>query len=145
MREKVKDIQPQNLLMLADADFKACYFSRQKTLYVKLLAEAMLNNHIDLSKMEKLADEDIRSKLIKLKGIGNWTIDIYLMLALQRTNIFPIGDLAAVNALKQLKKLPKETSREELLIIAADWQPYRTIAAMLLWHYYLSSPFKKSG
>jgi len=80
-----------------------------------------------------------------VKGIGNWTIDIYLMLALQRTNIFPIGDLAAVNALKQLKKLPKETSREELLIIAADWQPYRTIAAMLLWHYYLSSPFKKIG
>jgi len=143
MREKVKDIQPENLLMLTDEEFRACYFSRQKTLYVKNLAEAMLNNHIDLNEMEKLPDDDIRSKFIKLKGIGNWTIDIYLMFVLQRTDIFPAGDLAAVNALKQLKKLPKETSKEELLAIAANWQPYRTIATMLLWHYYLSSLSRK--
>lgn len=141
MREKVKDIQPENLLMLTDEEFRACYFSRQKTLYVKHLAEAILNNRLDLNELEKLTDDNIRSKLIKLKGIGNWTIDIYLMLVLQRTDIFPNGDLAAVNTLKQLKKLPKETSREELLAIAAGWQPYRTIAAMLLWHYYLSFPF----
>lgn len=143
MREKIKQVQLENLLLLTDEEFKACYFSRQKTLYVKHLAEAILNNHLDLNEMEKLSDDDIRSKLIKLKGIGNWTIDIYLMFVLQRADVFPIGDLAAVNALKRLKKLPKETPIDELLAIAANWQPYRTIAAMLLWHYYLSSPFKK--
>ncbi len=81
--------------MLADADFKACYFNRHNPLYVKMLAEERLNNHIDLSKMEKLSDEDIRSKLIKLKGIGNWTIDIYLMLALQRKHEININSPAA--------------------------------------------------
>lgn len=143
MREKVIDIQPENLLMLTNEEFKACYFSRQKTVYIKQLAEAILNNRLNLNEMEKLSDDTIRSKLIKLKGIGNWTINIYLMLVLQRTDIFPIGDLAAVNALKQLKKLPKETSAEELLAVTADWKSYRTIATMLLWHYYLSSRLKK--
>ena len=125
MREKVKDVLPENLLMLTNEEFKACYFSRQKTLYVKELAEALLNNHTDLDEMEKLSDDTIRSKLIKLKGIGNWTIDVYLMFVLQRADIFPAGDLAAVNALKQLKKLPKEIPKEDLLAIAANWKPYR--------------------
>lgn len=145
VREKVKEVKPENLLMLTDEEFKGCYFSRQKTVYVKDLAEALLKNHLDLNEMENLPDEDIRLKLIKLKGIGNWTIDVYLMFVLQRADIFPAGDLAAVNALKQLKNLPKETSQEELLTIAATWRPYRTVAAMLLWHYYLSSPTKKRG
>lgn len=145
MREKVKDIQPENLLRLTEEEFRACYFSRQKTLYVKHLAETLLNNPVYLNEMEKMPDDDIRSRLIKIKGIGNWTIDVYLMFVLQRADLFPVGDLAAVNALKQLKKLPKETSREDLLTIAADWRPYRTIATMLLWHYYLSSPSIKKG
>lgn len=145
MREKVKDIRPENLLMLTDEECRACYFSRQKTLYAKHLAEEIVNNNLNLDELEKLPDDDVRSKLIKLKGVGNWTIDIYLMVVLQRADIFPTGDLAAVNALKQLKNLPKETSKEELITIAADWRPYRTIAAMLLWHYYLSSQVKKKG
>jgi len=79
----------------------------------------------------------------QLKGIGNWTIDIYLIFVLKRSDIFPIGDLAAVNALKQLKNMPKETSREILIEKAANWQPFRTVATMLLWHYYLSLRAKK--
>lgn len=140
MREKVVLIEPVNLLRLTDEEFRACYFSRQKTACVKYLAQALLNNHIDLGEIERLPDDDIRAKLIQLKGIGNWTIDVYLMFVLQRPDIFPVGDLAAVNALKRVKKLPKETSREELQTFAAEWAPYRTIATMLLWHYYLSSP-----
>jgi DNA-3-methyladenine glycosylase II len=62
------------------------------------------------------------------------------MFALQRADIFPIGDLAAVNALKRVKQLPAETTQEEMLQITAQWQPFRTLGAMLLWHYYLSSP-----
>jgi DNA-3-methyladenine glycosylase II len=80
----------------------------------------------------------VRAKLVALKGIGNWTADVYLMFVLQRADIFPIGDLAAVNALKQVKKLPKDTAPEKLLRISAAWQPNRTVATMILWHYYLS-------
>jgi DNA-3-methyladenine glycosylase II len=143
LRERIKEITPEGVLLLTDEEFKSCYFSRQKMSYVRYLAKAVLNGMIDLIAIEKLPNEEVRTMLSKLKGIGNWTIDVYLIFVLQRTDVFPIGDLAAVNALKQLKKLPKDTSREALLKITANWQPYRTIATMLLWHYYLSLRKKK--
>lgn len=64
------------------------------------------------------------------------------MFALQRADIFPIGDLAAVNALKRIKDLSPTTTKEEVMAIAENWQPYRTVATMLLWHFYLSAPKK---
>ncbi|WP_379086358.1 DNA-3-methyladenine glycosylase family protein [Pedobacter sp. UC225_65] len=143
LREKLIEITPEALLLLSDEELKACYFSRQKTTYAKHLAQAMVDGALDLAALETLSDEEIRSNLSQLKGIGNWTIDVYLMFVLQRTDLFPIGDLAAVNALKQLKKLPAHTTREDLLAIAETWKPYRTVATMLLWHYYLSTRKKK--
>ena len=85
----------------------------------------------------------IRAKLVALKGIGNWTADVYLMFVLQHADVFPIGDLAAVNALKRVKNLPADISRDEMMAVTAQWQPYRTIATMLLWHFYLLAPKKK--
>jgi DNA-3-methyladenine glycosylase II len=143
MKERVQEITPARVLLLTDEEFKACYFSRQKTAYVKYLAEAMLNGHINLHEFEQMPDEEIRAKLITLKGIGNWTIDVYLMFVLQRADIFPVGDLAAVNSFKRVKGLAPATTREELVTMARQWQPYRTIATMLLWHNYLSAPKKK--
>jgi len=143
LREKTKEISPEGLLLLTDEELRACYFSRQKTAYVRYLAEAIVKGQLDLASAEKLPDAEVRTMLNKLKGIGNWTVDVYLMFVLQRPDIFPVGDLAAVNALKQLKKLPKETPREELMAIASNWQPYRTVATMILWHYYLSLRIKK--
>ncbi len=72
------------------------------------------------------------------KGLGNWTVDVYLILILHRPDHFPFGDIAAVNALKQLKGLPKDTPDQILLDIVTTWRPYRTVTTMLLWHYYLS-------
>lgn len=138
LRERLKDITPEGVLKLTDEELKACYFSRQKTAYIKDLAAALVNKTVDLTLIEKLENDDVRIQLSKLKGIGNWTIDIYLMFVLRRIDIFPIGDLAAVNALKKLKKLPPTISREEILELTLPWQPYRTVATMLLWHYYLS-------
>jgi len=93
---------------------------------------------LQLDELENLSDDAVRKKMIALKGFGNWTIDVYLMFVLRRADIFPIGDLAAVNALKQVKQLPAVTTKEELQTIATKWQPYRTVATMLLWHHYLS-------
>jgi DNA-3-methyladenine glycosylase II len=140
LRERIQEITPARVLLLTDEEFKACYFSRQKTTYTKYLAEAIISGQINLTELEQLPDEMIRAKLTALKGIGNWTADVYLMFVLQHADIFPVGDLAAVNALKRVKKLPKETTREELIAVAEQWQPYRTVASMLLWHYYLASP-----
>jgi DNA-3-methyladenine glycosylase II len=140
LKEYIQEITPARVLLLTDEEFKACYFSRQKTTYTKYLAEAIISGQINLTELEQLPDDVIRAKLTALKGIGNWTADVYLMFVLQHADIFPIGDLAAVNALKRVKSLPKETTREELIAVAEKWAPYRTVASMLLWHYYLSAP-----
>ncbi len=138
LREKLIKITPAKLLKLTDEELKACYFSRQKMSYARYLAQAIQRKEFSPAAMETLPDEEVRKNLVALKGIGNWTADVYLMFVLQRADIFPIGDLAAVNALKKVKKLPKDTAPEQLLKISASWQPYRTIATMILWHYYLS-------
>jgi DNA-3-methyladenine glycosylase II len=142
LKEKVQELTPARVLLLTDEEFRACYCSRQKTQYIKYLAEALVSGQINLTELEHLPDDDIRAKLITLKGIGHWTIDVYLMFALKRADIFPIGDLAAVNALKRIKGLPASITKEEVMTIAKNWQPYRTVATMLLWHFYLSAPKK---
>jgi len=144
LRERIQEITPARILLLTDAEMRECYCSRQKTAYIRYLAEAIIGGQINLKAFEQMEDEEIRSQLTALKGIGNWTVDVYVMFALQHTDVFPVGDLAIVNAVKRLKALPKETTKEELIIIAEQWRPYRTVASMLLWHYYLSDRKPKS-
>lgn len=139
LQEKVGEIIPETILALSDDGLRACYFSRQKIGYVRGLATAMLNNEIDLSQLNNEPDDVVRMKLKTLKGIGDWTVDIYLIHALRRCDVFPVGDLALVNAMKAIKKLPTPTSKEALLNIAKPWQPYRTFATLLLWHYYIQT------
>ena len=79
----------------------------------------------------------MRHELKKIKGIGDWTVDVYLMHAMQRTDLFPLGDIALVNSLKEVKQLHPQITKEEMLSIAEPWRPYRTIAAMILWHAYI--------
>ena len=143
LRERIGEITPKKVLLLSDEELKACYFSRQKTGYVRCLAESIANGHLNLQSFADLPDEEVRTTLTALKGIGNWTVDVYLIFVLQRADIFPLGDLAAVNALKSLLNLPPHTHRDALLPIIDRWRPRRTIATMLLWHYYLSYPAKK--
>jgi DNA-3-methyladenine glycosylase II len=140
LRERIQEITPARILLLTDKEMRACYVSRQKNSYIKHLAEALLSGQLRLEEFPSMSDNEVRTKLTALKGIGNWTADVHLMFALQRADIFPIGDLAAVNALKRVKQLPSEITREQMLQIVAQWGPYRTLAAMLLWHYYLSAP-----
>ncbi len=142
LQEKTKKITPEKILALSDEELKACYVSRQKSVYIRHLAEAIKEKRLDLSTMETLPDEAVRVQLVALKGIGNWTADVYLMFVLQRTDLFPLGDLAAVNALKSVKKLAKDTDPGSLLQITKPWKPFRTVATMILWHYYLSTPSK---
>jgi len=143
LKERVQQLTPARLLLLTDEEMRACYVSRQKSGYIKYLAEALLSGQLNLTALEDMPDEQVRAKLVAMKGIGNWTADVYLMFVLQHPDVFPIGDLAAVNAMKRVKKLPAETTREQLLEMAVNWQPYRTIATMLLWHFYLSAPREK--
>jgi len=139
LREKLGSITPQKLLLLSDEALRACYFSRQKTVYARCLAEAIVSKKLNLKKLAALADDDIRIELKKIKGIGDWTVDIYLLFVLQRSDVFPTGDLAMMNALKGIKQLPKQTSKEEILAMAESWRPHRSLATMLLWHHYIKT------
>lgn len=138
LKEYVKHLTPVNILPLTDDEMRACYVSRQKAGYIRYLAQQLYSGNLQLDQLEHLTDDEVRAQLITLKGIGHWTIDVYLMFVLRRADIFPIGDLAAVNALKRVKNLPAAITKQEMLDVAAQWKPYRTIATMLLWHDYLS-------
>ena len=144
LKERLGTITPGKLLILSDQELKACYFSRQKIVYARSLAEAIISKRINLKKMSALDDAEIRQQLKTIKGIGDWTVDVYLLFALQRTDVFPLGDLAMVNALKEIKQLPVETSQEKLLSLAETWRPYRSIATMLFWHHYIQKRRIKS-
>lgn len=137
LKEKIGYVTPGKILALSDTELRACYFSRQKIIYARELANAVQIKQIVLKRFKNAHEDEIRHQLKKIKGIGDWTVDVYLMHALQRTDLFPLGDIALVNSLKEVKVLPKDISNEEMLKIAEPWRPYRTIAAMILWHAYI--------
>ncbi|MBC7902837.1 MAG: DNA-3-methyladenine glycosylase 2 family protein [Gemmatimonadaceae bacterium] len=138
LKEKIGIITPQSLLALSDEELRACYFSRQKTLYARHLASSILSQDLIIDALENMPDDQVRIQLKKIKGIGDWTADVFLMFALQRADIFPIGDLALVNAMRKVKNLQPAASKEQLLQIAESWRPHRSVASMILWHFYLS-------
>lgn len=136
LKEKLNDISPTNFLKLTDEELRSCYFSRQKIIYTRELATAIHQEQINLKTLVDKESDNVRTELMKIKGIGNWTVDIYLIHVLQRTDIFPIGDLAAVNAIKMLLQC-SSINKEEIIKITDQWKPYRSIATMILWHYYI--------
>ena len=138
LKERITEITPQNLLLLSDEEMKHCYFSRQKIIYSRHLAQELINDRLNLHEFNTLDDDAIRTRLTKIKGIGNWSVDVYLMMVLQRSNVFPLGDIALVTSVKETKGLSKETSRDAIALIAEKWKPYQTIAAFILWHAYIS-------
>lgn len=135
LKERI-NIAPKTLLQLTDDDLRSCYLSRQKIVYTRELANAIVSKKISLEECEALPDDVVRKELKALKGIGDWTVDIYLLHALRRIDVFPIGDLALVNSIKMVKQLPTAT-KEELVQMSEMWKPYRSIATMLFWHYYI--------
>lgn len=137
LKEKIGFVTPAKILLLSDAELRACYFSRQKIVYARELAMAVKAKKLILKKLKDGHEDEVRLQLKKIKGIGDWTVDVYLMHSLQRTDLFPLGDIALVNSLKEVKQLHPHTSKEEMLKIAEPWRPFRSIAAMILWHAYI--------
>ena len=134
----IGDVTPENLLALDDIDLKAIGFSGQKTAYARHLSEAIINRHIDLDGLDKLPDVEVKAELIKLKGVGEWTSDVYLLMAMLRPDVMPRGDIALHAAYQKLTGADKRPGSDEFVAMAVKWAPYRSIAARLLWHFYLS-------
>jgi len=134
----VELLTPRNFLKLSDEELKKIGFSRQKTTYARALSNALLDNSLDLHGLNTLDDEEARERLMKVKGIGPWTADIYLLMALGRPDIWPKGDLALEAAIQQVKGLPHKPNAKESILISCAWRPWRAVAARILWHFYLS-------
>jgi len=137
LSERIGIVTPRKVLTLSDGELRACYFSRQKTVYARCLANAIVSRQVNLKRLSSQEDAEIRHQLKTIKGIGDWTVDVYLIFALQRADVFPLGDLAMVAAFKELKQLTKQVSHDKLLRLADEWRPYRSVATILLWHYYI--------
>ena len=137
LKERIGYVTPSKILLLTDEELRSCYFSRQKIIYARELAKAVQSKQLRLKKISNAHEDEIRLELKKIKGIGDWTVDVYLMHALQRSDLFPLGDIALVNSLKEIKQLHPHTTKEDMITIAEPWRPYRTIASMILWHSYI--------
>jgi DNA-3-methyladenine glycosylase II len=138
LRAVANPLTPARFLKLSAEQLRQIGFSRQKTLYTRLLAEALVMRYLDLKDLHDLPDDTARKFLIALKGIGAWTADIYLLSALRRPDIWPIGDLALAVAVQEVKRLHSRPSPERLEKLSQPWRPYRAVAARLFWHAYLS-------
>jgi DNA-3-methyladenine glycosylase II len=126
---------PQEILKLSDDEMRNSQISRQKSKYLRALSAAILDQKLDFDRLPELPVPDVRTQLKNIKGIGDWTTDIYLMFCLQAKDIFPIGDIAVV---KTIRELTGVDSKDEIIKYSEKWMPYRSLATYFLWHYYLS-------
>ena len=134
LKSYLKEFSPPEILKLSDKEMRECQISRQKASYLRALSKAIINKELDLNKLPLLSQEETRRILTSIKGIGNWTTDIYLMFCLQSKDIFPLGDIALITSIKELTLI---RSKEGILKFTNRLKPYRSLAAYFLWYYYL--------
>ena len=139
LEQRLATVTPERFVQLSDVALKQIGFSRQKSSYCRSLAESILMGEIDLIALDALDDTSARSALLRIKGVGPWTADIYLLMAMLRPDVWPSGDLALAKAAQDVKSLAARPGTDELHALAEPWRPWRAIAARLLWHYYLSN------
>jgi DNA-3-methyladenine glycosylase II len=140
LRAEVDPLTPAGVLVLDDEALKRIGFSRQKTVYLRYLANAIVTGTFDVDALATMPDEQVRAQLISLKGIGPWSAEIYLLMALCRADAWPAGDLALQVAAQSIKGLPARPDPVALNELAEQWRPWRAVAARLLWHHYLNKP-----
>ncbi len=133
-------VTPERVAALTEIELRGAGLTRQKSAYIRELAQAIVAGEFDPDGLAVLDDEEARAALIKLRGVGAWTADIYLLMALGRADIWPSGDLALVAAIREVKRLRSLPSSDRIGRITRTWSPWRAVAARVLWHHYLSTP-----
>jgi DNA-3-methyladenine glycosylase II len=131
-------LTPRAVLELGEEAMRTAGLTRQKAGYLIGLASDLRSDRLDLAAVAAAPDEDARAALMTVAGIGRWTADIYLLMALRRPDVWPDGDLALAAAMRRAKVLAALPTREVQRTIASAWQPWRAVAARILWHGYLA-------
>jgi len=139
VRERLGGMTPERV---ADRGVDGLFrlgLTRQKASYCHALARAVLDGSLSLPRIARADDAEGRAALLALRGIGPWSADIYYLMALRRPDVWPVGDLALAVALQEVKRLRKRPDAGRQLALSEAWAPWRSVAARLLWHYYLTT------
>jgi DNA-3-methyladenine glycosylase II len=136
LKLNIEPFTAARFIQFGEANLRALGVTRQKAHYCVQVAEAFTNG--ELKSINKMPDEDARAALVQIKGVGPWTANIYLLMALRRPDIWPDGDIALASAVASLHQMQTRPSFVELASIADRWRPYRSVAARMLWQYYLA-------
>ncbi|MCU0420270.1 MAG: hypothetical protein MUC38_11520 [Cyclobacteriaceae bacterium] len=137
LAQRTGAVTPEAILTLSDEALRECHFSRQKIRYVRDLSQRAANGSLELHRLPKLPDEEVHHQLQVVKGIGSWTVEVFLLLALHRLDVFPLGDLALVKSMREQRLVRASSGPAHMLTRAMRWRPYRSVAVVLLWHAYL--------
>lgn len=130
---KIGRVSPKVIYETNSNKLKSAGLSRQKVLYLKNLSHAFINNNLKINLWNQMSDEEIISDLIKIKGIGRWTAEMFLIFNLCRADVFPLDDIGMIKALQKIYDLRYPIDKKELEKIGYNWRPYRTVATWYLW------------
>jgi DNA-3-methyladenine glycosylase II len=133
----VQPFTPERFLEVGDEHLRRLGVTRQKSAYVLHLSDEIVRGELNFRRLARLSNDEALVTLTRIKGIGLWSANIYLLMAMRRADIWPAGDLALAVAIHELKNLKKRPSPEELEAFAERWRPHRAVAARMLWQYYL--------
>lgn len=145
LEETLGQVSPDVILIAGEEGLRGCGFSGAKARYGMALATAVTDGTVDLEKLPRMSNERVEETLTQIKGIGRWTAEIYLMFSLSRPDIWPAGDLAVAEAAGQLLGLPTRPTIKEMDVIGEQWRPWRSTAAVMLWHYYRHTKTGSAG
>jgi DNA-3-methyladenine glycosylase II len=138
LKKNVVPFRPARMLELGEAHLKSSGLTRQKTAYCLNLSQSLTDKRLRLSQLSRISDAQAKAALMEIKGLGSWSADVYLLMVLRRPDVFPETDLALITAATKLKQLPERLTPKQLLEMAEAWRPYRSVAARMLWQYYLA-------
>jgi DNA-3-methyladenine glycosylase II len=127
------ELTPQALAALSDEQLRTAGISRQKGGYLRDLCAKVLAGDVPLDAVERMTDEEVIQSLVKIKGIGRWSAEMFLMFRLHRPDVLPVGDLGITNAVMKVYRMRKKPSAERLLRLGEAWRPYRSVASWYLW------------
>jgi DNA-3-methyladenine glycosylase II len=145
LEASIQPFTPSRFIELGDTYLRSLGVTRQKSAYLLHLSNSIASGELSFTRLARMTDDEARVVLTRIKGIGSWSADVYLLMAMCRADIWPAGDLALAVAMQELKGLGHRPGPDELERLAEQWRPMRAVAARMLWQYYLgkrSSPAK---
>lgn len=145
LRDNVAPFTPGRFVELGETYLRSLGLTRQKSAYCVHLAGSIAGRELNLKSVSRMNDVEARTELMRIKGIGMWSAEIYLLMALRRPDIWPSGDVALITTVTKLKQLAARPDADQLLRIAEGWRPFRAVAARMLWQYYLNQRKRNGG